>query len=127
MNLTKDDLTRTDVDDIVSAMSSRIDEGIYKTATNMNPYTIASCKGKPVCQECIALGYCPTPTEGERPDITKTLLAIKDAMPAGSRMMACASMAVITLGDQIPHESDINACIGFLRAMKRTKEKAPNL
>lgn len=93
----------------------------------VNPCTIASCKDKRMCQECAALGYCPTPIEDERLDINKTLLTIKDAMPAGSRLMSCSTMAVITLGDQIPHESDINACIGFLRAMKRTKEKAPDL
>jgi hypothetical protein len=63
--------------------------------------------------------------KSEPPTITDVLLSMKASMPAGSRLMSCSTMAVITLGDQIPHESDINACIGFLRAMKRTKEKSP--
>ena len=50
--------------------------------------------------------------------ITDALLSMKASMPAGSRMMACASMAVIMLDEQVPTNRDIDACIGFLRAMK---------
>jgi hypothetical protein len=99
----------------------------------MNPCTIASCNGKPICQECRKLNYCPAEPATVKPlAITDVLLSMKASTPHGSRIMACAniacaSMAVIVLDDQTPTDRDIDACIGFLRAMKRTKEKAPDL
>jgi hypothetical protein len=89
----------------------------------MNPCTIASCQGKPVCHECKTLGYFPTATPNQRLDMNATLLAIKDALPKGSRLSACGTIAVITLGDDIPDPADLDAGVGFLRAMKRVKEK----
>jgi hypothetical protein len=93
----------------------------------MNPCTIASCHGKPVCHECKTLGYFPTALPTERFDMHEVLLAIKDALPAGSRLSACGTIAVITLGDYIPDPADLDAGVRFLRAMKRVKEKAPDL
>jgi hypothetical protein len=86
----------------------------------MNPCTIASCHGKPVCHECKALGYSPE----ENPlDMNETLLAINDALPKGSRLMACSTMAVILLGDEIPDPADLDACVRFLKALKATRQK----
>ncbi len=90
----------------------------------MNRCDIPACQGKPMCAECKALGYCPSTSEDQEPlDMHATLLSINEALPKGSRLSACGTIAIITLGDEIPDPADLDAGVRFLRAMKRVKEK----
>lgn len=85
----------------------------------MNTCSIPACQGKPLCEECAKLGYCPKPLDGHQ--VTEIVLGMKEKMPAGSRMQICGSIAIITLGDAMPDRADLRSCIGFLRAMAKVQ------
>jgi hypothetical protein len=104
--------------------------------TTPNPCQLQACQSQPICAECAALHYCPASADPEQrhkaqakakaisaASITEALLAIKEQLPRATRMHTSGTIAILTLGEQIPDKADAHSAIGFIRAMVATGEK----